>query len=157
MDCSPGAFFMSVETVSNLYNCNIGDIRQSLNSSIKSMSTSIFCGWIGSSHLATPDLGCHVGMHEQFASLTLWCAAVSPSPSMHEQLKDFLSGSIILNCKLINCDKQLSHQTSSQDAEKTYHLAQVQSPWPWAMSSDVDWVIPSVATKTAHLRDLHAD
>lgn len=40
-------------------------------------------------------LACMSNLHQWL----LWCAAVSPSPSMHEQLKDFLPGSIILNCE----------------------------------------------------------
>lgn len=123
------------------------------------MQTLISNGWIGSGHLATsPDLPwCHVSMHEQTASVTLWCAAISSPPSMHEQLKDFPPQSIIMNCKLIDCDKRLSHQPSSPDAKKTFHLTQVHSPWPRATSSEVGWVTSSVAFKTANQRDLNLD
>lgn len=73
------------------------------------MSTFIPSSWIRSSHLAAPpDLSCHVSMHEQSASLTLWYAAVSPSPSTRERLRDFLPRSITLKCGLIHCDNQLA-------------------------------------------------
>lgn len=95
---------------------------------------------------------CHVSVHEQTTSVTLWCAAISSSPSMHEQLKDFPPESIIMNCELIDCDKRLSHQPSSPDAEKTFHLTQVQSPWPRATSSEVGRVTSSVTFNTANQR-----
>lgn len=69
-------------------------------------------------------LACVSDLH----ALTLWCAAVSPPPSMHEQLKDFLPGSIILNCELIDCDKQLPHWPGSQHAEESV------SPYPGAVT-----------------------
>lgn len=94
---------------------------------------------------------CHVSVHEQTTSVTLWCAAISSSPSMHEQLKDFPPESIIMNCELIDCDKQLSHQPSSPDAEKMFHLTQMQSPWPRATSSEVGRVTSSVTFNTADL------
>lgn len=83
------------------------------------MSTLIPSSWIRSSHLAAPpDLSCHVSMHEQSASLTLWCAATSPSPSTRERLRDFLPRSITLKCGLIHYDNQLSLSPRLWDVQK---------------------------------------